>query len=393
MTAGLPFGLLAFHRLADHPNVGRGALLGVAMVAQALLCGYYAVFVALMIGFAVLVVAAARRLWTDPCFWKAIAVAAGVAIGAGLLLFLPYLTLQRATGFFRSLEGARQYSADWRTYFASSSYAHAWMLRLIGRWGEPLFPGFIALVFGPSGAVVGWLARGRARETSILYGGLALLAYCASLGPEGGLYSLLYSTLPVFTLLHAPSRFGLIVVFALAVLTGVAVAALLARLSRSSGPLTSSVVAMVLAVIASAELIVPLRFPSVRPTEAAYRVLATLPRGAVIEMPVFSARFAFARTQYMLSSTAHWMPLVDAYSDYIPQDFLDHAEVLGGFPSREAFKLLEPDRVRYAVFHLNLYGADTRRELLSRLRQFAGYLRVRYADEEIWLYEIVGFPP
>jgi hypothetical protein len=387
MTAGLPFSLLAFHRLADRPGVGRGVVLGLTMAAQALFCGYYAVFVVLMIGFAILVVAAGRRLWTDARYWIAIAVAAGVAIAAVLPLFLPYLTLQRATGFSRSLDGARQYSADWRTYFASSSHAHAWMLALIGRWGEPLFPGFVALIFGLAGVAIGWF--GRWRETVSLYGGLGVLAYWASMGPSAGLYSVLYSAIPVFTLLHAPSRFGLIVALALSVLAGIAIAALLSRFSK---PSTALLATFCLGVVAAAELLVPLRFPAVQPPEPAYRVLSTLPRGAVIEMPVFSRRFAFARTQYMLSSTTHWMPLVDAYSDYIPQDFIDHAEVLGGFPSREAFKLLEPDRVRYAVFHLNLYSPAAREALLIQLREFARYLRVCYADDQIWLYEIIGFP-
>jgi hypothetical protein len=94
----------------------------------------------------------------------------------------------------------------------------------------------------------------------------------------------------------------------------------------------------------------------------------------------------------MLNSTAHWMPLVDAYSDYIPQDFLDHAEALGGFPSREAFAILERDHVRYAIFHLNLYADDARRDVLLRLREFDHYLIRRYCDDRIELYEIVGFP-
>src|SRR5215471_19143845 len=39
MTAGLPFAMLAIHRVADHPTPRRGALLGAAMAAQALCCG------------------------------------------------------------------------------------------------------------------------------------------------------------------------------------------------------------------------------------------------------------------------------------------------------------------------------------------------------------------
>ena len=386
MTAGLPLSLLAFHRVADQPSARRGTVLGLTMALQAFFCGYYAVFVVLMVGFSVLLVAAMRRLWTDRRYWGAITAAAAVAIALALPLFLPYSNLQHATGFTRALESARQFSADWRTYFASSARAHAWMLKLIGYWSELLFPGFVALVFGVAGAAIGWSARGRLREVSVLYASLGGLAYWGSLGPSAGLYSALYPTLPIFSLLHAPSRFGVIVTFALAVLAGVGISALLRRVSRPA------VVACALAVVAAAELVVPLRFPEVPPLDPAYRVLAALPRGALLEMPVYSPKFGFERTRYMLDSTAHWMPIVDAYSDYIPRDFNERAGVLGGFPTRESFKLLEADHVRYAVFHVDAYGPENRLQLLDRLREFAPYLREHYAGQHTALYEIVGFP-
>ena len=385
MTAGLPFSMLAFHRLADRPTPLRGAALGLTMAAQALFCGYYAVFVALMVGLSVLIVAGIRGHWADFRYWRAVSVAAGVAIGVAVPLFIPYAGVQRATGFTRSLDEARRWSADWQSYFASGSNAHAWML-VNAHWSDVLFPGYVALGFGVAGLAVGWIARGRVRETSIVYGALAVLACWASFGPGGGLYTALFATVPVFSLLRAPSRFGLVVTLALSVLAGIAISAMLRKLSR---PTLAGIVLTVAVVI---ELRVPLAFPSVPRIEPAYGVLASLPRGAVIELPVYSRRFAFARTQYMLSSTAHWMPLVDAYSDYIPQDFAENAEALGGFPSREAFAILERDRARYAVFHLNLYHDDARRDLCARLREFDRYLVRRYVDDRIELYEIVGFP-
>jgi hypothetical protein len=386
MTAGLPLSMLAFHRVADRPGGRRGAVLGLAMGTQALFCGYYAVFVALMVGYSVLLIAATRHLWTDGRYWTAIAVAATVSLAVALPLYLPYLSLQRATDFTRSLDSARQYSAGWRSYLASGSRAHAWMLRLIGRWGELLFPGFVASVFGLAGAVVGWHSRGRLRELAVLYGSLGVLGCWASLGPDAGLYRALYSAIPIFTLMHTPDRFGLMVAFSLSVLAGIAITALLARVSRPA------IVGLVLAAAATAELAIPLHFPRVEPTETVYRVLAALPWGAVIEMPVYSSRFAFVRERYMLSSTAHWMPLVDAYSDYIPEDFNNHAEALGDFPTEAAFKVLEPDRVRYAVFHLDRYSPASRDELQGRLREFSSYLLQRYGDDHVALYEIVGFP-
>ena len=80
------------------------------------------------------------------------------------------------------------------------------------------------------------------------------------------------------------------------------------------------------------------------------------------------------------------------YSDYIPQDFNDHAEILGEFPTEAALKLLEPDKVRYAVFHIDRYGPGSRDELRDRLQALAPYLLRRYADNRAELYEILSYP-
>ena len=385
MTAGLPFSLLAFHRLADRPSAGRGVALGAIMAAQAFFCAYYAVFVMLMVAYAVVFVAVSRRRWRESRYWIAVAVAAGLAIVAVLPLVGVYVMFRSATGFSRSVETAGSFSADWRAYFASSAYAHAWILSLLHTWREVLFPGVVASAFGIGGVVAGWFRGRRASELVVLYGSLAILACWESFGPVAGLYRLTYAIAPGFSFMRAAGRFGLIVSFALAVLAAEAIARLLVRVSRPAW------VAALLAIVAACELAVPLQFVRVPPPEPAYQLLATLPYGAVIEMPVYSPRFAFVREQYMLSSTIHWMPLVDAYSDYIPQDFVESAEILADFPTRDAFRQLEHDHVRYAVFHVASYGTQGD-ALRVRLTEFAPYLRRLYADDRIWLYEIVGFP-
>jgi hypothetical protein len=401
MTAGLPLSMLAFHRLADRPTAWRGATLGLIMGVQAPFCGYYTVFVALTVTFAVLVVLATRRRWTDVRYWLAVGVAALVSITIGLLMFLPYLQLQRATDFRRPFEDARVYSAHWRTYFASSAYAHAWMLPLIRRWNEVLFPGFIAAIAGAAGLVIGSISR-RHRETAILYGGLAGLAFWASLGPDAGLYTALTATSPAFSFFRAPSRFGLIVAFGLCVLAGLSISALFTRLEGrgaaggnrpAPGWLRKPALATaIIAGAAVAELKVPLSFSPAPPIEPAYRALAALPYGPLIEIPFYSTRFAEERTRYMLASTTHWMPLVNGFSSHIPPDVLENTPTLGGFPSREAFKILERDRVRYAMFHMHTLDPAAHASVVARLREYDRYLLRRYADDRIWLYEIVGFP-
>jgi hypothetical protein len=389
MTAGLPFTMLAFHRLVERPSAGRGAVLGVTMTATALGCGYYGVFAILMVGCGVLAVATMRLLWTSRPLWTALVVAGMTAVVLVAPAFVPYLDLRRHDGFGRSLDEALRYSANWSAYLASAAYAHGWMLKYLPPWSDVVFPGFTATILGVAGI---WIARRcRRGEVVVLYGGLAVLAFWASFGPTAYLYSVLYKTLPMFAWLRAPARFGVLVDFALSVLAGAAVSTLLSGLRDRR---RASIAAAGIAAFASVELIVPFRMPDVPPVENVYRVLAAAPRGAVIEMPFFYPEVGlFQHSKYMVASTAHWMPLVNGYSDFIPPDFMEHVLTLAPFPSRDSFKLLEPNRVRYAVFHMYGYNTQNRNEVLARLTQFEPYLRPLYMDEGTRLYEIVGFPP
>jgi hypothetical protein len=384
MTAGLPFSLLAFHRLADRPTAGRAVVLGLVMAAQVAFCGYYAVFVMLIVPYAAVTVAVMRRWWTNTHYWKALALAAMVAAVAALPVLVPYAQLQQSTGFGRALEEATRYSADWRAYFASAAVAHRWMLPLLGRWNEVLFPGFVALVGGLAGLAVGLTGPGL-RESAVLYGGLGAGMLWASFGPGAGLYTVLYQTLPPFTLMRAPARFGIVVTLALAVLAGIAVKVLLERVSRPT------LVGAILAAVTAAELAFPLRFRQVPPTPPAYTMLASLPPGPVIELPFYSTnRELFGHARYMLNSTTHWMPLVNGYSDYIPPDFRDAAPTLRLFPSAESFKLLAAQRPRYAVFHMGLLGEE-RAALDARIQEFSRFLMPLHTEGDVHLYEIAGF--
>jgi hypothetical protein len=387
MTAGLPLAMLALHRLTERPTLRRGTVLGLVVAGEALACGYYAVFVALTVGFSALIIAARRELM-DRRYWSAILVAGLVTIALTLPLFVPYMRLQQA-GFSRSLDEARQWSADWRAYLASSAFAHAWMLPLIGHWKDVLFPGFSAVLFGIAGFFVPWRPGTRQRDASVVYGSIALVAWWASLGPDAGLYRALYTIVPGFGLLRAASRFGIVVAFALTVLAGMAFSALFARLD--SRPRVAALAAAALAAAVVGELWVGLTFAPVPPVEPVYRALAALPRGPVLEIPFYSTRFAFERTRYMLSSTSHWMPLVNGYSSYTPADLVAKTETLGAFPTAEAFKVLERDRVRYVVFHFDLLSAEMKDDLASRLHRFESNLRRLYADDRTSLYEIVSF--
>jgi hypothetical protein len=404
MTGGIPFAMLAFHRLVDRPTIARAVTLAVLIFVQSLSCAYYGVFVILMIGLGTPFFAITRGVWRSRDYWIGIALAAVVTITLTLPFFLPYLRVQEL-GFGRTLDDAREFAVTGSAWLASSAWAHRWWLPRLGRFNEVLFPGFLALGLGVAGALWQFLRtptdgspqkrclapfRGGARkDVAMFYALIGTFAFWSSFGPDAGLYWLFYKTIPFFTFMRAPGRFGILVVLALVVLAAPLVAALLARTRR---PMLAGALAAALAV---AELIaIPLnQYRRTEPVSAIYTTLATLPRAAVFELPYWYQRHEYPRhAYYMLNSTAHWLPLINGYSDYIPEDFGNTALALSSFPSRESFTILENRGVRYVVFHLDMYNARSRVRLNERLASYVRHLRLLMTDGNLQLYEIVSFP-
>ena len=279
MVAGIPLSLLAFHRLVDAPSPQRGVALGLALAAQAMSCAYYGVSVGLTVGYATLFYAWSRRLWTTTRYWIAIAIAAASSLVIVVPFFLPFLAIQEETGFARSLDDARQWSAYVRSYLASGSHAHAWLLPLIRDWNAAvLFPGFLSIGLGLAGAAIALrepsvpaatLRLSRDRETAMLYGSIAILTFWASLGPRAGLYSLFYATIPIFSFLRAPERMGIVVMLCLAVLAAFAIRELCRRFPARRRAI--AIIACAAAILELNDLPFDWRSDSVRST---YRVLA-----------------------------------------------------------------------------------------------------------------------
>jgi hypothetical protein len=129
------------------------------------------------------------------------------------------------------------------------------------------------------------------------------------------------------------------------------------------------------------------------PVSPVYHTLAVQPAGPVAEFPYFYLRRDFPRhAYYMLNSTTHWMPLINGYSDHIPQDFRDQVILLSSFPTRDSLAILGKIGARYVVFHLNLYDRRSRERLVERIDQYGQYLRPLAKEGDVWLFEIVAWP-
>ena len=397
MAAGLPLALLMMHRLADAPKLARGVWLGLVLAIQALACAYYGIFAGFMVAYLTIFFAASRGLWRSRPYWTAVIAALALSVLLVAPAFAHYLQLQSDTGFGRSLDDAGMYSAYWRSYLASAAHAHSWMLAIIKDWNhEVLFPGFLAIILGVAGIAA--MARrpeggGRLsgdRETLVLYASLGAFALWASLGPRAGLYAWLYQVVPVFSLLRAPGRTGLLVALILALFAAFGVRALRRRFP---GPASTFVAGACCAAALLELTAVPFDWREARPISPAYDVLARMPRGAVAEFPFYDRRIDFyLHTIYMVNSTRHWQPLLNGYSDYIPPDFRTLAVTLASFPSPESFAALKQRRTRYLVIHRDLYGLQTAAQVESRLTPYLPYLRDIASDDRVRIFEIVSWP-
>lgn len=417
----LPWSMLAFHRFMARRSALRALELGVVLWLSGLACAYYGLFAGGMVAAGSLLLAVTRGWWKDIKYWSLLALAAAVCIGLTLPLFLPYLQMQGTTGFARTLNDSRAYAASAGDWLASSAWAHRWWISflegpyLARNANEVLFPGFVAIGLGIWGAWIGlrakptgtdgsggikvppsWhhdvvateLPRTMPRDIVWLYVLIAIVAFWTTFGPKAGLYTLLYNTIPVFSFLRAPSRTGIVVTLCLVVLSA---PALIKLMSGRRGALMCAG----LMLLGTADLYrAPLRMREAPPLPHAYLTLAQLPRGPVIEFPYWYERPAYPRhAEYMLTSTAHWQPLINGYSDHIPTDFRETALPLSTFPSRESFAILERLGARYAVFHLNLMDPRTREKTIERVEvDYKDYLRLIEKDGDVWLFEIVSWP-
>ncbi len=401
MTFGLPFSMLAFHRLIDRPGALRAITLGLVLWGQALSCAYYGIFAGLMVGLGTVFFAATRGLWRSPRYWALIALAAVVALGLTAPFFIPYLEVQQE-GFSRTLDDSRQYSANAGAWLASAAWAHRWWLPYIEGFSEVLFPGVLLTGVGLAGAWVGLrraapsapsATSGRppavARDVVAFYTIVAALAFWLSFGPDAGLYTLFFETVPVFAFLRAPARMGLMVTLSLVVLSSVVLGPWL-RARRRPVAWTTALVLLAALELNGAPLTAQREAP---PVPEAYRVLARLPRGPVAEFPYFSQRSDFPRhAEYMLGSTIHFQPLINGYSDHIPQAFRATVLPLSSFPTRESFGILGRIGARYVVFHLRGYDRRNQARLLERLKTYERFLRPLVQQDDVWLYEIVDWP-
>ena len=390
MTFGPPLALLRMHMFVDAPSPRNALWLGVSLAVQGLACGYYGIFGGMAVAVGILWFSAWSGQFRSMRFWMLTAMAA--LIGAVIVapFALPYIKLQEA-GLARSLDDARLYQAGWRSYLASALLAYQWILPLIGHWREVLFPGFLSI--GLAAIALTRAARhpelmrriSRVRVVGF-YVVLAVLAAWGSLGPDAGLYRVMYSVVPFMSLLRAPARLGLLVTLSSSVLAGIGVS----LLERSwTGPRRRVWLAALVVATLARSTVGPLDWMEAPPTPRAITWLGRLPRGAVAAFPFFDSKNMSQETGYMLQSAWHWQPMLNGYSDFVPEDVSDDLRPLAGFPSADSMRVLRERQTRYVLVNWRMYNDEERQRIRQGLAELPATLRPMLNDAETSLFELV----
>lgn len=260
-----------------------------------------------------------------------------VAAVSVVLAMLPvawaYLSMQRETGFTRSIAEMRMFSASVDDYRRSPSQLAHWPGLLVGTSSEhSLFPGAVTALLAL--VAVSDVVRRPDRTTYStrpaickIYAALALVAAWLSMGPDHIGFRLLLTIVPGANGLRVPARLSVVVTLALCVLAGAGAVRVLGFCrSRSTRVI---LILMLGALIVRDGYAGPM---PLRPFDAHQRArggvdawMRTQSSGAVLEWPIYSSHAGWERNlPAQIASLRHGRRVVNGYSGTgsALQDFL-----------------------------------------------------------------------
>jgi PA14 domain len=328
LTWFLPLALLALDRFFEKRTWPRALLVGVALAAQ----GWSSIYVGAMTA-ATIAVGAAAAVAGGVRGRDLARLGAGLGLGALLLVPVtrPYMRMRAFEGVEFTLADQAVHATTLESYLAAPSRLYGPITRRqmdSSRVRDPLFPGLALLVLGIAGLAV---APRRYRVVALA---TSLAAIVISLGPETALFRWAYGHLVLLHGIRALGRFSLVPILMLSVLAGIAIA--------GRGRL---VVLGALGLLLAESANVPLRYGLYAPPSAAARWLAGK-TGAVAYLPLGGD----GDTEAMLQGIAHFRPLVNGDSGFVPRAYGRALELLGGQGlSPEGLRLLRGLGVRQVV--------------------------------------------
>jgi hypothetical protein len=378
----LPFVLLALDRLLDRRRMREAILLGVLVALQSLTSNYLMVFTVVAVTAAAIV---RGPEWVRPAPGRTAAlaaVAAGIAAVLVVPFLYPYYVARQEQGLTRTLDEVARYSSTWRDYLTTAGSLHyAWWSHRFAEGSTALFPGVVATALAAAGllAAPGWRDARIRMAAAIGVAGLAL-----SFGSALPGYALLYRWLPLLQGVRGAARFGFLVLVAVAVLAGFGVAAIHARAgSRRWWPV---MVAIIFAAVNAEALRAPMTFRPFTGIPRIYQALKDPSVAAIAEFPFYTPATILRNAPYVLNATAHWKPMVNGYSGFVPRRYAGIAEGLRDFPDDRSRAELRALGVTHVVVHVDAYGEQAP-AILAALGS-APWLTLVASDDRIRVYRV-----
>ena len=376
----VPVVLLAIDRLSATPRRRDAVLLGLGLVLVGLTSVYLLVFVAAAV---VVGIAARAGEWRVRPGATLGGAAAGALIGALCLLpvLWPYWTVNRELGLERTLADTAQFSASWRDYLATGGRLHyaLWSDRFYGG-RDSLFPGLAVTALAGVALMDRRGQRGRIR----MLVAIAVTGIVLSLGPGTPLYGWLFEALPPLRAIRVASRWGVLLLTAVAVLAGFGAAALRSRVGAG----TARTLAWALPALVTLEAArTPMAFTPTPAVPAIYERLATLPRAVLLEFPLFPAAQFNLNAPYLLAQTVHLHPIVAGYSGFATPAYNSRTTTLGRFPGEEARSLIRTLGVTHVVLHLAPLVAGFGQAAVDAI-DAVPWLTREFADDEARVYRV-----
>jgi hypothetical protein len=326
-SGGIAMLLVLWLRLRERATWGRAAGLGLAVAALGWFSLQLFAFGLVALGtFAVADLLVSRIARRGDVLGRA---AASMALAALLLvpLAIPFLRVRRAEGFHRKEEETRRYSAapaDWlKTSHRNPGQS---FLRRKENSERALYPGTMALALGVTGLVL-TLRKKVAPAAAGVGLLLVLVGFIGSLGYDTPFYPLLVRAgPPVFGGIRVAARFARVATIGFGLLAAVGAAGLLAR-CRSARTRAAAVAALLAATAFDVRQsgAAPAFHPEIPapPVELFFKDANT--GGPILHLPLYHQP---GDSRFMFASLAHFEPIVNGITSYVPAPHAALAERL-----------------------------------------------------------------
>ena len=339
-------------------------------------------------GYLPLVLGAVALLWPGVARGHGVPAPVGRAWTRAALLVEIAAIVSMAVSVFVSLVHPITWRIDGTLVFAARDPLRAWAMCAVVVALRMALVSRAPVAIGPRfrrnlDACRRWV-KARRQDPTTFYGLLTLASVMVSAGPPIGLWPLVY-WLPGLNFIRVPSRFMILAVLGLAVLSGIG----FDRLSARVGPGKRRLLATALGVLMIIEFAgIPLEtVPFKVEAPAVERWLAGQTQPFVVaEAPVMPT--ARSQTTYMLHSMAHWQKTIHGYSGVQAALHDELYRRLRDFPDEAGLQSLAGLGVTYIVVHTEMYDRDEWAATEQRLSQFQQWLTLEHEEDGGRVYSL-----